>query len=751
MGAASVGRRRARRATPSGAARAIDAAGAAWLAAIPCAVLVAAAIVVLGPPLAGLLRPAPGAFHFLPDSRPGVYDESGQHARYLIALGGPLLLALATATLLRRQPTRLRDAVGWAAPAAQVGLLALLVVCFVAQYRTTYGPIYTRIEGVTIRERYFNPATLAVAFALAAGLLLAVRSASIRARAGALLRESTRRRRALLVVAAALTVVWLLHAVYTDASIASALWPVRYHLEYTLDETFAVVNGLTPLVNFSSQYSALWPFLGALTLGIAGKTLLAFTLLMCALTAIALLAIHGVLRRATRSATVALALYVPFLAMSLFSIGPADVNRGTFGNYFGIFPLRYAGPYLVAWLTARQLERSGGWRSAWLLFTAAGLTLLNNVDFGVAALGASVAALLWGASVRTRASLLRLLGALAAGLLTAVALVCALTLARAGSLPHPERLIEYARIYGVAGYSMLPMPGPFGLHTAIYLTYVAAIGAATARALRGARNTVLTGMLAWAGLFGLGAASYYVGRSQPEALRATFSTWALALVLLTYLAVRELAAHPRRRPSVAVATVLVGFGIAVCAVVQVPLPWQQIDRISAGFVPGAASLHPDPLVPANDPRTVRFVASVADGPSRFVLAHGAPVVILLATGHRVADAYGVRDVSPYTGLQSIHTREQIDAVVAALRSAGGNTIVLPDTFDQVGNGVQPFVPVDRGLLRRLGQLGFAVVTRQGLRLYSPRSGLTGAVRVPWLAGTLVKLVDTHHLHPRALA
>lgn len=750
MGATSVRRRRARRATPSGSARAIDAASAAWLAAIPCAIVVAAAIAVLGPPLADLLRPAPGSFHFLPDSLPGVYDESHEHAAYLIALAGPLLLALATVVVLRRQPASLRDAAGWAVPAAQLGLLALLVACFVVQYRTAYGAIYTRMEGATIRERYFNPATLVAAFAVAAGLLLAVRSAPLRARAGALLRESTLRRRVALAVAAALTVVWLLHAVNTDESIASVLWPVRYHLEYTLDETFAVVNGLTPLVDFSSQYSALWPFLGALTLGIAGKTLLAFTVLMCALTAVALLAVYGVLRRATRSAAVALALYAPFLATSLFSIGPADVNRGSFANYFGIFPLRYAGPYLVAWLAARHLDRSGRGRSAWLLFAAAGLTLLNNVDFGAAALGASVAALLWGAPPRTRGALLRLLGALAGGLLTAVALVCALTLARAGSLPHPARLIDYARVYGQGGFNMLPMPGPLGLHTAIYLTYVAAIGVATVRALRGAGNKVLTGMLAWAGIFGLGAASYYVGRSQPEALRTTFSTWALALALLTYLAVRELAAHPRRRPSVAVATVLVGFGIAVCSVVQVPLPWQQIDRVRAGFVPGEASLHRHPLVPLSDPRTVRFVASVADGPSRFVLVHGAPVAILLATGHRVADAYGVRNVSPYTGLDSIHTREQVDGVVEALRGAGGNTIVLPATFDQPGNGSQPPVPVDPGLLARLGQQGFAVVTPQGLRPYSARRGLTGAVHVPWLGGTLVKLVDTRHLRPRAL-
>ncbi len=221
-------------------------------------------------------------------------------------------------------------------------------------------------------------------------------------------------------------------------------------------------------------------------------------------------------------------------------------------------------------------------------------------------------------------------------------------------------------------------------------------------------------------------------------------------MLLTYLAVRALAAQPRRRPSPAVAALLVGFGIAVCSVVQIPLPWPQLDRIARGFVPGEASLHHHPLVPPSDPRTVRFVASVADGPSRFVVARGAPVVILLATGHRVADAYGVRDVSPYTGTESIHTVHQVDEVVDALRGAGGNTIVLPATFDQQGNASQPPVTVDPGLMRRLTQQGFALVTPQGLRPYRTGGDLTAAVAVPWLGGRLVKLVDTRHLHPRAL-
>jgi len=725
----------------------IDAAAAAWLCALPLAAIVAVSILLLGPPLGGLLPHDPGAT-LLPSSAAGSYDESAEHARYLIAALAPLLLALATWWAVERPPALSPRVVAVASLGAQAAFAVLLIACIVVQYRTRYGAIYTRVEGVVIRERYFNPVTLLASAAIATALSLAARSASVRARAAALVSDSPARRWGALGAAAALTGVWMLHAVNSDASIASVLSPVRYHLEFTLDEAFAVTNGLTPLVDYSAQYSSLWPFLEALVLAAFGKTLLVFTLAMCTLTTLALLAIFGVLRRATRSPLTALALYVPFLATSMFAIGEASVNRGSFGNYFGIFPLRYAGPYLTAWLAARHVETRGGAVSAWLLFTAAGLALINNVDFGVAAVAAAAAACLWGAERLDRRSLLMLLGLIAVGLATALGLVALLTLVRAGELPQLGRIVEYARIYSAAGYAMLPLPGALGLHTAIYLTYVAAIGVATVRALDRARNRVLTAMLAWAGVFGLGSAAYYVGRSQPEALRTTFSVWALAVVLLAYVGLRSLSAQPLRRPSIATVAVLLGFGIAVCSVVQVPAPWSQLDRIEAGLVPGT-SRYPTPLLAPADARTRRFVATLADGPSRFVYRRGAPVAVLLAIGHRLADAYDVANVSPYTGVDSIHTTQQVDAVVAALRRAGGNTIVLPATFDQSNDGSE-VATTDPGIFAALARDGFALVTLRGLRPYDARRGVRDAAGQPYRGGMLVKFVDTKHLRPPPL-
>ena len=53
----------------------------------------------------------------------------------------------------------------------------------------------------------------------------------------------------------------------------------------------------------------------------------------------------------------ALLLYLPFLATSLFSVFGERPNHSTVATYYAIFPLRYAGPFFVALLTARLIER----------------------------------------------------------------------------------------------------------------------------------------------------------------------------------------------------------------------------------------------------------------------------------------------------------------------------------------------------------------------------------------------------------
>ena len=260
---------------------------------------------------------------------------------------------------------------------------------------------------------------------------------------------------------------------------------------------------------------------------------------------------------------------------------------------------------------------------------------------------------------------------------------------------------------------------------------------ATVRALRGAHNRVLTGMLAWAGVFGLGAGFYWVGRSHPVALKYQFSAWALALALLTVVAVGELSAPRLRRGAATALLVLFGFGAMACSLAQTPTPWGQLQRLNAPFVATYAVPYAEPLAPSKDPQARRFVSTLADGPNRFVFRRGAPVAILLTTGHRVADAYGIVNVSPYTGIESLQTVQRVEATIAALRAAGGNTVILPD-------------PLDPSILPILSRNGFELLTQRGLRPYVP--GRTRPLALVWPgAGAVIKMVDMRHLHPRALA
>jgi hypothetical protein len=221
-------------------------------------------------------------------------------------------------------------------------------------------------------------------------------------------------------------------------------------------------------------------------------------------------------------------------------------------------------------------------------------------------------------------------------------------------------------------------------------------------------------------------------------LKSTFSVWALTLALLTVVVVRQRAANPLRRPSIAAVMVLFGFGVAACSLAQTPAPWDQVARFGAPFAPNDESDNNGrPLVALDDARTRRFVSSLADGPDRFVVKQGAPVAILLRTGHRIAEEYGVRNVSAYTGIDSTVTVQRIEAVLDALRDAGGNTVILPN-------------PLDPGIFPVLERRGFRLVTNHGLDRYDPSVPHSDAVMLPWAYDYVIKWVDTRHLRPAAL-
>ncbi len=638
---------------------------AAWLAAVPVAVLTLLAILLLGPPLGDALLPAPSA-RFFPAVLPGVRPEPTEQARYLIALTAPLLLAALTLRLALRPPRRLTA--GSAAELAR-GVewlaLAVLVGCFVVQ---RILPPQGRRGAPPIV--YFTLPSVAAAAAIAAGIAFAARSERVRKAWVRWTAESRAKQVGALLVALAALGITLLPAINTDGSLAHEVEGVIYHLQFTYDESVAVLAGRSPLGDFATQYSALWPYVLAGGMSIFGASVGAFTGLMTALIGVTLLALYDIVRRVTRNSVATLLLFLPLLATCALKLHGPSVNRFSLVTYYGVLPLRYAGPFLLAWLVARHLDGRRP-RRLWPLFLWGGLVILNNTDFGLAAVGATCAALVWAQALPDRRALRR--GALEAlgGLAGALAIVTVLLLARTGELPHLGLLTRYAHLFVVDGFAMLPMRPVVGFATVIYLTHVAAIGVATVRALRRDPDRLMTGLLAWSGIFGLGAGSYYVGHSLSEVLLYTFPCWGLTVTLLMVLTLRAAAAGARRWPSPAQLAVLCGFGLLCCSLAQTSPPWLQVQRISRSGLPVFAQ-----------PIGQQFVAANA--------RPGERVLIMSALGHRIALNLGLEDYERFTGARSIFTADQLQESLAALRAAGGTKVfvLLLEAFPGLAEGLE---------------------------------------------------------------
>ena len=538
---------------------------------------------------------------------------------------------------------------------SQVLLAAFLLTAVIAQRQLIYGEAFSGSE-TSFRRVYFTVPTLVAAALLALAAIAVLRRTPLVTRITRVTRETPRRRLAGIVLAVAFLALWLLTAINTEASFNASNFGVRANASFWLDEAYAVLDQRAPLVDFHAQYGQLWPYLSAGVMWLLGPSFEAYVAVMVTASALCLLAVYALFRRLVRSALLALALFAPFVATSFFmQLGPLE-NRYGPANLFSMFPMRYGGPYVLAWLLARHVEALRPRRAA-LLFLVGGLTLLNNPDFGMPAFAATLVALLWTDPRPWRARLAGLARDAALGLLAALALVALLTLAVAGSLPHLSHLFTFPRMWGVGGVTMLPMP-TLGFHLALYATFAAALVAATVRAVRGVTQRALTALLAWSAVFGLGASSYFAGRSHPEVLISLFSAWMLSLSLLGIVVVRGLAARAGRRPTVAEVAVLLGLGIAVCSLAQTPTPWSQIDRIRTAGPPNSP-------IQRFDAR--RFVAQAGARP-------GERVLILIPMGHRIGYELGLVNVAPYVSMISMPAVEQLEEALAALREEGGRRV-----------------------------------------------------------------------------
>ena len=506
-----------------------------------------------------------------------------------------------------------------------------------------------------------------------------------------------------LVLAVAVTAVWLLPAVTTDAIVGHSGLLAPSQIPTHAEDYLAVVNGRTPLVDYIAQYASLLPLLVAPALSALDSSLTAFTVLMTVLSGVALLAIFGVFNLVTGRPWVALGLYVAFVALSLVPWHVQGSVREFDGNYFALFPDRIFGPFVLAYACALFLR--GRRVPMWSLFLLGGLALINNAEFGVGALVALVVALALGSErsepLRERAG--RMLGQGAIGIALAVAIVCAVTLIRAGALPDPALLTYYNRLFLREAFALVPMPS-LGLHWAMYATYAAALIAAAVRHLREEENRTLTGMLAFSGAFGLVTGMYFVGRSAEFQLMLLFPVWGFSLALLAWTAGGALrgARADRdhvRRLLIPTAAAMIGLGVMIATIVRVPAPWSQIERLGeSGHAPN------------DTPNAQRFIESRTN-PGEHILLIGTPL------DHRLADRAGVTNVSPLNGFISLISPAEADRSLDQLRDEGGTEVFEAVTAPSAINP-SPFKIIEFADILR--ERGYRLVEQDpstGLRLW----------------------------------
>jgi hypothetical protein len=622
--------------------------------AFATAVAMVACMVVVAGPLGDRLLPS-GDFHFFPSILRLVYRKPAEQMRYLLGVAFVLGLALVFARVHVSRKLRTvragRIGIRIASVCGQMALIGVAVWGWWAQFHYSGGEVPTT---------HFGNGDL-----LAAGLVAGVLALLVRARPAWLDARpfASRRVRSWLWfgVAVILTVCWLLPSFFREQNLTAASLSVTYHLRFTLDDFVAVANGRTPLVNYVEQYASLLPFAVWPAMRLAGVQVGTFSGTMCFFSLVGLLAVERVFALVTRSERLALALYVPFVATSLFFIIREGGQLFSWASYYAVFPMRYVGPYVLLWLFTRHLRglRPG---NLVVVFAFAGLVVLNNVEFGLSAwAGLFVATLL---DSKFKADQVRgVVKDAALGSIGALVAVAVLTLVLTGELPKLGLLTMYSRLFGEGGFGLLHTPIA-GLYLVVDMTFAAAVLVAAIRARDGAADRAYTAVLAYSGVFGLGAGNYYMGRTHPGGLVVLFSIWALSVALLALLSLRAVVAwrgRPHNGAVLLVGGALVSLGLLVTTVTQFPAPWTQVRRIAADA---------PPLPPYDVTAAVSFL--------RRTTKPGEPIVALIPLGHLVAQDARVENVSPYSNPEGVVTYQQLDEVLAELRHAGGTRFYVSD-------------------------------------------------------------------------
>jgi hypothetical protein len=498
----------------------------------------------------------------------------------------------------------------------------------------------------------------------------------------------------------AIMLIWVFAgSVFTDESLGHvASYNIRAHLSYTADEMVAVAAGRTPLYDYFPQYVNVLGLVAQPIFMLFGASTLVVTGVFAALSWLSLWLLYLTFERVSESRWLAFALFLPVVGLATHAIadGPGPNAYTNPFLYYAVGPLRIFMPCVCAWLCLRAVAQPSIGRLL-LLFSTCGVALLNNVDWGIAALGAAALTILFTTWPDWR----RVFVMLVCGLIIALCLFSLWIFLRTGNLPQFGQIIQFQRAFAIGGFMMLPMP-PEGIHCIIFGTFLAALVIGINGFVGKTDDRMLYAALLYFSVLGFGVGAYYIGRSHPVVLVMIFWAWGVTLAFLALSAVRAW----NKKRSLLLVLPLVG--------VMLHLSLGLIDIVER------------PWLPQNKQRLPEGVAALDETLNHaavFVRSNSQPgemTVIISPYSHRIGIEASVDNVYPFASPGSLLLYSQLELVCKS---------IIQHKIRQIFGTINT-----RSLQEMLSSLGFqhvADLDNKGVELFSRYYENTGGTFAYW--------------------
>ncbi len=430
-------------------------------------------------------------------------------------------------------------------------------------------------------------------------------------------------------------------------------------------------DGLTPLSDYFPQYNSILPLASLPWFHFFGISIFTFSLLMGILSGILLVIPFIGIWAISRNIWISFIVFLSIVGLTTTPIHPDTSLVENSISYYPIMPIRYFFGIIIFLLLS--LNRSGSAYLKWSALIVGAIATINNLDFGFPAFFAAMAAISISAagSIKEKlSSLVRTGASTLAALFLVIFCYGMFCVLRSGSWPHWELIGDFQRAFAISGFYMLPMPR-LGLQWALYLTFMTSVICGILGCL--SRDTALrhsASICVYSGIYGLGCATYYVGRSHVDVLPAIFLAWVISAGCLLCWTFQLLKSYDnsgiRSRPFLAMTlspVFLFPLFLGIWALDHLSNPISQLSRICT------SSIVVDDYQSSMSSK-ISYVRRMSPA--------GSTVAIVDVASHYIAVRAGVLNCFPFAGVGSLILEKQSElAAHAIINSAADQLFITP--------------------------------------------------------------------------